>query len=121
MVLMSLVEVKIIIMVLEKTLQDKIIDEVDCSLCEYRTTVKLKLTIKTQHMKRVQSSKNLIGNKFNDFRKEIILKVVKELSKANNSLKESVDVSLKAFDMSLKSSLTKIKSFWIILLKLQYK
>ena len=57
------------------------------------TEFKLNLKTITEQIKFTRSKINIIKNNFKDFKKEISLNEIKELGKANNSLKESVEGS----------------------------
>ena len=67
------------------------------------TKLKSNLTTITEQTKDWQGEMTFIEKYFDHFWREINLIVNKELRESNNSLHESVEPSLKAFDMSLNS------------------
>ena len=78
----------------------KSFDEVNRSLHEFMTVLKLNLTKVTEQSELLQSGIIFIEKNDNDFEKQINLNEIKELREVDFSLHESVYSSLKAFDIS---------------------
>ena len=75
------------------------------------TEFKLNLKTITEQIKFTRSKINIIKNNFKDFKKEISLNEIKELGKANNSLKESVEGSFEVFDVILNDVQSECNTF----------